>query len=93
MSAKARSFYRKLAFLWEDETIAGDGPSNAALDFLSTLASGGNDDDLVPPFRGALERIYAEYDAAADLGRFQAFEELERLIDARGTESDLADAI
>ena len=93
MSAKARNFYRKLAFLWEDATAAGDEPSNAALDFFSTLASGGNDDGLIPPFRRALERIYAEYDAAAESGRFQVFEELEKLVDTGRTKSELADAI
>jgi len=93
LSAKARNFYRKLAFLWKNAEVAGDEPSNAALDFLSTLTSGRSDEGLTPPFRGALKRIYAEYHAAANLGRFQAFEELERIIDGETTEPELADAI
>lgn len=93
MSAKAGIFYRKLAFLWKNAAIAGDEPSDAALNFLSALTSGRSDEGLVSPFRGALKRIYAEYHAAAKLGKLQAFEELERVIDEGKTESELADAI
>jgi len=93
MFSNAKAFYRKLSFLWEDAEAAADEPSNAALDFLSTLADGRSDDGLTPPFRGASKRIYAEYDAAASSSRFSAFEELERLIDAGGTKSELANAI
>jgi len=89
----ARNFYKKLSFLWKDAIAAGDAPSNAALGFLSALASGGCDEDLESPFRGASKRIYAEYDAAVKGGRLREFEKLERIAEEGGPKSALANAI
>jgi len=93
LSAKARDFFRKLAFLWKDAALAGDEPSNAALDFLSALANGKGDDELAPPFQGALKRIYAEYHAASESGMRREFEELEKAIDSGKTKTELANTI
>lgn len=93
MSARARNFYRKLAFLWKGAAAASDEPSKAALSFLRALTSGRGDGELPLPFRGALKRIYAEYHAVSESGRSRAFDELERSIDAGETESELAEAV